>query len=692
MQFLMKVILSFVFPIVCSCAFNQLNYPYAENNTTVETYFNYHVSDDYQWLELDYGDSAMRKKWLDGQILLKSNYFKDIDSLLIERIKKLSGIPNTKTFGVLNDTIYFFKLYQSTNVVEFCKFINAKKETHLIKSFVDDIYINHDLKASVSPSGDKIAIVNRLDNEKNTILIYDLKSDSLFRPHGISDVMDYSPIWIGNGIVYNEISAAGGSNVCYYDLEAEDPNKTVIYEGALPDSLVHIDLAMDRRENQLYISEFDFLSKNKFSIYSVSEKDLLSNRKVNLFTSFSVDPHQNIRMGGVDNENIYLVDYNSNIRGRVVALNKKEKTYSSLIEDSLVSLSSINLIKDHVVVSFQNMKENKAYLIHNKNFSVREIGINQDGRYTFVNNKEDSLLFLVEESVIEPKTLFKTSSVYPEKVELVTRLKNLPFNPDNYVIEHVTIDNGADSTINLVLSYKKGLKLNGKNPLIYYCFPNGGDGLMNKFSFGRILFMEQGFILAQRSTNDYSQFMSIEKQTKDLFSVVDFLCEKEYTSPDRLCLTGIELGSTVVANALNEKPDLCSSVIYVDGIFDLVRHHKLDNMYFEKSFLFRFKNKEELKNLLSYSPYHNIKSKKSYPSMLFIVNKEKRIAPSHSFKYAAKVQMRTKAENPVILLSPKQRGDQNKAFARDCNYHYSRMLMFLDETLDLDLYNEGIFK
>lgn len=691
MRHLIKVIFIFTFLIVCSCAFNQLNYPYTENNTTVETYFDYQIRDDYQWLEIDCNESVLQRKWLEDQILLKGNFFKGSNQFLESRLEQLSGIPITKTLGIINDTIYFLKLYQSRNLIEFCKFDEKNKDTHLVKSFQGNVYANPDIKASVSASGDKIAIVNRMSNGKNTILIYDLRSDSLFSPDFISDAVNYVPVWIGNGIVFNEYTETGGSRVCYYDISAETPAKSIVYGGSQDDLFVNLDLAIDRKNDMLYISQHSAFSNKEFAIYSIQGKDLISNKEANVFYSFPVGTNQNVRMGGVDDENIYLVDYNKRIRGRVVALNKRNKKCSLLIEDLNVPLSSINLIKDHIVVSFQNMKDNKAYLIHNKNHSVREIGINHYGRYTFVNNKEDSSLYLVEESVIEPKTLFKTTSAFPEKIDLVSRIKNLPFDPDQYITEYVSIENGSDPAVNLVVSYKKGLVMDGKNPAIYYSYPNAGQAMMNPFSFGRILFMEQGFVLVQRNTDDYSQLMSVEDQTKDLFSIVDFLCEQKYSSQDKLCLTGIEIGSTVIANALNKKQNLCRSVIYMDGVFDLVRHHKLDDMQFENSSLFRFRNTEELEHLLSYSPYHNIQPKKSYPSMLLIMSDERKIAPAHSYKYAAKMQMRTKAVNPVIILPPRQSISDNKVFFRDFNYQYYKMLLFLDKTMGLELFDDGTF-
>lgn len=675
----------FVFISLCSCTINHLNYPYAENNTTIDVYYGCRISDDYQWLELNRADNEPRQKWLLEQTDLKNKFFKKKSEYLEGRLERLSEIPDTKTIGIINDTIYFFKLYYGENRADLCTYVKGHSYSTLIRSFRGEIFSHPRLQAAITAKGDEIAIVNRLPDEKNNILLYDLRTDSLHSPAIIHNVVNYSPVWIDKGFVYNEYTESGGTNVYYYNHTGATPAKKLIYQSSFDDSFVYVDLAYDRKEERLYISEYAALAEKFFRIYSVSGPGICQNQPVEAFSSLDVGPLQNIRMAGVDYENIYLVNYNNDIRGSVSALRKKNKACTMLVEDSLSPIATINLIKDHVVVSFQDMKANKAYIINNQTLEQKLLGIKETGRYTFLNNKSDSVLYVVEESITEPRTLCQVQISEPGEMELLSRIRNLPFDPDEYTTEHVTIESVSAQPINLILSYKKGLIRNGQNPTICYSFPNAGHDLMSPFSYARIFFMEQGFVLVQRNSSDYTQQFSIDQKTDELFRVVEYLNDAKYTNPQKLCLSGAELGSTVIANALNKKPDLCRSVVYTDGIFDLVRHQKLDYLQFENAHLFRFDNHAELNQLLSFSPYHNIQTKKSYPSMLLIVNDEKRISASHSFKYAARMQMRTKAKNPVILLPPSGAREGQKIFYRDLNNQYYKTLLFLSKTMNIDI-------
>ena len=61
-------------------------------------------------------------------------------------------------------------------------------------------------------------------------------------------------------------------------------------------------------------------------------------------------------------------------------------------------------------------------------------------------------------------------------------------------------------------------------------------------------------------------------------------------------------------------------------------------------------NKEEFFNLLSYSPYHNIKEGECYPpTLITTANRDDRVVPSHSYKFAARLQEMQGCKNPVLL-------------------------------------------
>ncbi|MGL5690595.1 MAG: hypothetical protein ACRDD8_07205, partial [Bacteroidales bacterium] len=106
-SYLLVILLSFSF--LHSCGLKSYNYPYAENNTTVDTLYDIEVTDEYQWLESD--SDQTRENWLEEQVALTSNYFdkSPIKASLEKRISDLSSTPRFFMIELLNDTLYYYK-------------------------------------------------------------------------------------------------------------------------------------------------------------------------------------------------------------------------------------------------------------------------------------------------------------------------------------------------------------------------------------------------------------------------------------------------------------------------------------------------------------------------------------------------------------------------------------------------------
>ena len=202
------------------------------------------------------------------------------------------------------------------------------------------------------------------------------------------------------------------------------------------------------------------------------------------------------------------------------------------------------------------------------------------------------------------------------------------YNPQNYVSERLYAVSHDGVKIPISIVYKKGLKKNGRNPLLLYGY--GAYGISNDANFNsiRISLLDRGIIFGiahirggQELGRDWYENGRLLKK-KNTFN--DFICSAEklinenYTSPDKLFAIGVSAGGLLMGVIANLRPDLFKGIIasvpFVD-ILTTMLDEKIPLTTFEYDEWGNPNIKEHYDYMLSYSPYDNVE-KKEYPAML----------------------------------------------------------------------------
>ena len=99
-----------------------------------------------------------------------------------------------------------------------------------------------------------------------------------------------------------------------------------------------------------------------------------------------------------------------------------------------------------------------------------------------------------------------------------------------------------------------------------------------------------------------------------------------------------------------QNPSLFAVTIPQVGVMDMLRFSKFTIGWAWESDYGSVNNSEEFFNLLSYSPYHNIQAGICYPTTLITTaERDDRVVPAHSYKFAAKLQASQGCDNPILL-------------------------------------------
>jgi len=266
--------------------------------------------------------------------------------------------------------------------------------------------------------------------------------------------------------------------------------------------------------------------------------------------------------------------------------------------------------------------------------------------YSFTNYHSPGVLYSYD-----PKT--KTSELYwkPE----------IDFNPDDYVSEQVFYTSADGTQVPMIITRKKGVEYNGKNPTILYGYGGFNISLRPSFSITNAVWMEQGGVYAVpnlRGGGEYGKAWhdaGTQQQKQNVFddfiAAAEYLIENNITSPEFLAIRGGSNGGLLVGATMTQRPELMKVALPAVGVLDMIRYHKFTaGAGWAYDYGTADDSKEMFEYLKGYSPVHNVKAGTIYPATLVTTgDHDDRVVPAHSFKFAAELQDKQEGTNPVLI-------------------------------------------
>ncbi|MDI6033794.1 S9 family peptidase [Flavobacterium sp. LB2P84] len=201
------------------------------------------------------------------------------------------------------------------------------------------------------------------------------------------------------------------------------------------------------------------------------------------------------------------------------------------------------------------------------------------------------------------------------------------FDKNNYIEERVwaTATDGTKVPISLV--YRKGLKKDGKNPLLLYAYGSYGVTMDTYFSSTRLSILDRGFVFAiahirggedlGREWYEDGKLLKKKNTFTDFIDCSKFLIQEKYTSPNHLYAEGGSAGGLLMGAVVNMAPELYNGVIAQVPFVDVITTMLDDTIPLTTGEYDEWGNPNEKKSydyMLSYSPYDNVKAQK-YPNM-----------------------------------------------------------------------------
>ena len=108
--------------------------------------------------------------------------------------------------------------------------------------------------------------------------------------------------------------------------------------------------------------------------------------------------------------------------------------------------------------------------------------------------------------------------------------------------------------------------------------------------------------------------------------------------------------SLLVGAVTNQRPDLFDAALPGSGVMDMLRYDQFTGASLWHSESGQPSAPAHVANLLSYSPYRNVRSGRDYPAILVTTaDADDRVVPAHSFKYVAALQSADIGARPRLV-------------------------------------------
>ncbi|MBN1252415.1 MAG: S9 family peptidase [Bacteroidales bacterium] len=331
-----------------------------------------------------------------------------------------------------------------------------------------------------------------------------------------------------------------------------------------------------------------------------------------------------------------------------------------------VLLEGVDIFKNYLVLSERKNGLTELRIINQSDKSEYYLNFGEETYTAWTSTNIDfdtEILRYGYTSMTTPNSTFDFNMKSQEKTLLKMQEVLGDFNHENYEAKrlYATATDGTKVPISLV--YKKGLKLNGKNPLLLYAYGSYGYSMDPYFSSVRLSLLDRGFVFAiahirggqemGRYWYEDGKLLKKKNTFTDFIDCSEFLISEKYTNKDNLFAMGGSAGGLLMGAIANMRPDLYKGIVAQVPFVDVMTTMLDESIPLTTGEYDEWGNpneKEYYDYMLSYSPYDQVKAQ-NYTNMLVTTGlHDSQVQYFEPAKWVAKLRD-MKTDNNLLLLS-----------------------------------------
>ncbi len=325
-------------------------------------------------------------------------------------------------------------------------------------------------------------------------------------------------------------------------------------------------------------------------------------------------------------------------------------------EDTLVGASRVG---DRIILSYLGDAKSEAQMITLDGKKVADINLADIGSASgFGGKSTDPETFYAFSSYARPTTIYRLDTA-TGKSEIFAEPK-LTFKPDDFTVEQRFYKSKDGTEIPMFVVMKKGIDRSKGSPTLLYGYGGFNVSMTPGFSPTRLAWVDKGGVLAianlrgggeyGKAWHDAGRLDKKQNVFDDFIAAAEYLIAEGVAGKGQVAVEGGSNGGLLVGAVVNQRPDLFAAGLPAVGVMDMLRFDRFTaGRYWVDDYGYPSKE-ADFKNLLSYSPYHNIRSGVSYPAVLVTTaDTDDRVVPGHSFKYTAALQHAKAGDKPHLI-------------------------------------------
>jgi prolyl oligopeptidase len=338
----------------------------------------------------------------------------------------------------------------------------------------------------------------------------------------------------------------------------------------------------------------------------------------------------------------------------------KDSTWKDVLPEKPETLQDVATAGGKIFATYMKDVTSKVYVYSLEGQMENEIALPVVGTASdFGGNHDDKVAFFSFTSLNFPPTIFRYD-IASREAKIFRSPEISGFKTDDYETKEVFYASKDGTRVPMFLVYRRGLRLDGNNPVLLSGY--GGFNVVEspEFSALRLVLLEQGFVYASanmRGGGEYGEKWheagsKLKKQNvfDDFIAAGEWLIANKYTSREKLAILGGSNGGLLIGAVINQRPEVFRAAVALAGVMDMLRFQKFTIGWAWVSDYGSSDDPEEFKALYAYSPLHNMRAGVKYPATLITTaDHDDRVVPGHSFKYAATLQAAARRENPVLI-------------------------------------------
>jgi prolyl oligopeptidase len=641
-----------------------LTYPETKKTATVDTYFGTEVNDPYRWLEDD--KSAETAAWVKEENKVTFDYLSKIPfrNKIKERMEKLWNYEKISAPFKEGGYTYFYKNNGLQNQSVLYRTDKSGKE----EVFLDPNTFSKDATTSLdglsfSKDGSKVAYsVSKAGSDWRTVIFIDAKTKKEIDTP-LVDVKFSGLSWKGNeGIFYSSYEKPKGSELSaktdehklyFHELGTAQKTDLVVFGDKVKRRYVGGSVTEDDR--YLFISAANSTSGNELYLKDLSDP---FSKIIPIVSNFDFDVDVLDNLGS----KLFILTNINAPNKRIVSVDASNPGTENWV-DFIPETDNVLSPSTGAGYIFATYMKDAISLVKQYDFKgtlIREVTLPGIGTASgFGGKAKDTELYFSFTNYTTPATIYSFNP--KEGKATIYKKPVVDFKSENYISTQVFYTSKDGTRIPMIITHKKGLKLEGKNPTILYGYGGFNISLTPSFSIANAVWLEMGGIYAVANLRGGGEYgkkwhdagTKLQKQNvfDDFIAAAHYLIAENYTSSDFLAIKGGSNGGLLVGAVMTQKPELMKVALPAVGVLDMLRYHTFTaGAGWAYDYGTSEDSKEMFEYIKGYSPVQNVKMGTKYPATLVTTgDHDDRVVPAHSFKFAAELQAKHVGNNPVLI-------------------------------------------